>query len=669
MPTLVNYSGDDDFCSGGSLYANPIDSSLLLSLGSHVDVYCPPRKRSRISAPFVFRGDKFLQQKQSSIEVLPDECLFEIFRRLPGGQERSACASVSKRWLMLLSSISQAEICSSKTTQSLKTEGGLVSDESLKLNKEGPLPFSNDTEMISGDDLEVESDGYLTRCLEGKKATDIRLAAIAVGTGSRGGLGKLLIRGSNTSRGVTNLGLSAIARGCPSLRVLSLWNVSSIGDEGLCKIANGCHMLEKLDLSHCPSISDKGLVAVAENCPNLTDLMIDSCSNIGNASLQAIGKCCPNLHSISIKDCPLVGDQGVASLLSSASYVLSKVKLQALNITDVSLAVLGHYGKAVTDLVLTGLQNVNERGFWVMGNSHGLQKLKSFSITSCRGVTDVGLEAVGKGCPNLQQLSLRKCLFLSDNGLVAFALTAGSLESLQLEECNRITQSGVLGAISNCGSKLKALTLVKCMGIKDISLGLPLLSPCTSLRSLSIRNCPGFGSAGLAIAGKLCPQLQLLDLSGLHGITDAGLLPLLERCEAGLVKVNLSDCVNLTDAVVLAMSRLHGKTLQRLNLDGCRKITDVSLVAIANSCPLLRDLDVSKCAISDFGITAVSGANQLQLQILSLSGCSKVSDKSMPFLGNFGKSLLGLNIQQCDAISNSAVEALADRLWRCDILS
>ncbi|KAF8398466.1 hypothetical protein HHK36_017394 [Tetracentron sinense] len=29
--------GDDDFCSGGSLYANPIDSSLLLSLGSHVD--------------------------------------------------------------------------------------------------------------------------------------------------------------------------------------------------------------------------------------------------------------------------------------------------------------------------------------------------------------------------------------------------------------------------------------------------------------------------------------------------------------------------------------------------------------------------------------------------------------------------------------------------------
>ncbi|KAF8404308.1 hypothetical protein HHK36_009191 [Tetracentron sinense] len=34
---FVDLVGDDDFCSGGLLYANPIDSSLLLSLGSHVD--------------------------------------------------------------------------------------------------------------------------------------------------------------------------------------------------------------------------------------------------------------------------------------------------------------------------------------------------------------------------------------------------------------------------------------------------------------------------------------------------------------------------------------------------------------------------------------------------------------------------------------------------------
>ncbi|OVA07797.1 F-box domain [Macleaya cordata] len=664
MPTLVNYFGDDEFFQGGASYANLMDSSPFLSLRSHVDVYYPPLKRSRISAPFIFE-EKFVPKKKPSIEVLPDECLYEILRRLPGGQERSVCASVSKRWLLLLSSINRAEICSN--TQSLKLNEELVSDKAEKgfdLNKE-PRPVDDNIEMIQ-DVQEVESDGCLTRSLEGKKATDIRLAAISVGNGSRGGLGKLLIRGTNSTRGVTDIGLSAIGRGCPSLRVLSLWNVPSIGDEGLIEIANGCHMLEKLDLSQCPSISNKALFAIAENCPNLASLTIESCSKIGNEGLQAIGRCCPNLQCITIKDCPLVGDQGVVSLISSASHALLKVNLEVVNITDVSLAVIGQYGKNVKDLVLTGLQSVSERGFWVMGKAEGLQKLKSIKISCCGGVTDLALQAVGKGCPNLKQLSLRRCS-VSDDGFVAFARSAASLESLQLEECNSITQSGVLIALSNCG-KLKSLNLVKCLGIKDIVSRLTLPSSCESLRSLSILNCPGFSNASLALVGKICPQLQYVDLSGLCAITDSGILPLLQSCKAGLVKVNLSGCMNLTDTVISALAKLHGETLQLLNLDGCRKISNASLVAIAENCSLLKELDVSKCAITDFGIAALSCAKELELQILSLSGCSQVSDKSLPYLANMGQTLFGLNLQHCNSISSGTIELLVERLWRCDIL-
>ncbi|MBA0827402.1 hypothetical protein Goarm_012185 [Gossypium armourianum] len=246
--------------------------------------------------------------------------------------------------------------------------------------------------------------------------------------------------------------------------------------------------------------------------------------------------------------------------------------------------------------MLSGLENVSEKGFWVMGNAQGLQKLVSLTITSCRGVTDVSLEAMGKGCANLRQMCLRRCCFISDDGLVAFAKSAGSLESLQLEECNRITQSGTIGVLSNCS--LKSLTVVKCMGIKDISSEVPL-SCCNSLKSLS---------------------LQHVDLSGLCGITDAGLLPLLESCEAGLVKVNLSGCLNITDKVVLALTRLHGGTLELLNLDGCRRITDASLMAIAESCVFLSDLDVSRSAVTDSGVAALSRAEQLNLQVLSFSG-------------------------------------------------
>ncbi|KAE8663412.1 EIN3-binding F-box protein 2 [Hibiscus syriacus] len=644
MPALVNYTGDDDFCVGGAFYTNSRDSGRSCSISSQVDLYCPSRKRARITAPFLFGETEFEQNNQPSINVLPDECLFEIFKRLSGGKERSSCACVSKHWLMLLTGIRRSEY------------------ESSKVVKENIVSVSDDVEMILSD----ESDGYLTRSLEAKKATDTRLAAVAVGTSGHGGLGKLSIRGSTSYRGVTDFGLSAVARCCPSLKALSLWNVPRVGDEGLSEIANECHLLEKLDLCQCSSITNKGLTAIAEHCPNLTALSIESCPKIGNEGLQAIGKLCLKLQSISIKDCPLVGDNGVSSLFSPEHSILSKVKLQGLNITDFSLAVIGHYGKSVTNLMLGGLRNVSEKGFWVMGNAKGLQKLVSLMITSCLGVTDVSLEAMAKGCSNLKQMSLRRCCFVSDHGLLAFAKFAGSLEGLLLEECNKVTQFGIIGALSNCG--LKSLALVKCMGIKDVSLEAPLSSPCSSLKSLSIRNCTGFGTSSLAMVGKLCPQLQHVDLSGLYGITDAGLLPLLESCVAGLVKVNLSDCLNLTDEVVLALARLHGGTLELLNLDGCRRITDASLVAVADNCVFLGDLDVSRCAITDAGVAALSHAEQLILQVLSFSGCSGVSNKSIPFLKRLGKTLLGLNLQHCNSISSGTVELLVESLWRCDIL-
>jgi len=428
-------------------------------------------------------------------------------------------------------------------------------------------------------------------------------------------------------------------------------------------------LLEKLDLSQCPLISDKGLVAVAKSNPNLTALTIEYCSNIGNESLQAIGRYCPKLQSITIKDCPRVGDQGIAGLLSSGCSVLAKVKLQVLNITDFSLAVIGHYGKSITNLVLTGLQSVTQKGFWVMGSAQGLQMLSSLAITSCRGTSDLSLEALGKGCPNLKHMHLRKCCFVSDGGLVAFAKAAGSLESLQLEECNRITEVGILNALSNCNSKLKSLSIIKCMGIKDVPLETPCLSPCESLRSLSIKSCPWFNSSSLALVGKLCPQLHHLDLSGVCGLTDSSLLPLLESCEGKLVKVNLSGCVNLTDESVSALARLHGGTLELLNIEGCKKVTDAALVAIADSCVFLNDLDVSKCSITDSGIAALAGGEFVNFQILSLSGCSMVSNRSAPHLKKLGENLVGLNLQHCNSISSSTVEQLVEDLWRCDILA
>lgn len=642
MPALVNSRGE----------------GLVFSFGTHGEVYCPPRKRSRICGPCIVGGDSSKDNKKPSIDALPDECLFEIFRRLPGGREKSAAASVSKRWLMILSSV--------RISAPFETNFPSGNSDTTNMDKSfNRVECSSADYSLGG----VECDGYLTRCVEGKKATDVRLAAIAVGTSTHGGLGKLSVRGNNSPRGVTNHGFSAIAHCCPSLRALSLWNVHSVDDEGLFEISRNCHLLVKLDLSECSSISNKGLAAIAKSCPNLTSITIESCSRIGNEGLQAIGKYCPKLQSVAIKDCPLVGDQGVASLVSSGSTILSTVKLQGLDITDYSVAVIGRYGNTITNLVLGGLHNVSQKGFWVMGNALGLHMLSTLTVTLCRGITDLSLEALGKGCPNLKHASIRRCCFVSDLGIVAFSKAASLLENLQLEECDRVTQLGFLNALSSSNSKLKSVSLVKCMGIKDVHTEFSPFSACQSLRSLSVRSCPGFGSSSLALVGKLCPKLHNLDLSGLSGITDTCLIPLLESCETGLSKVNLSGCSNLSDDIVLALVRLHGRMLELVNLDGCNKITDASLVALSKSCPLLNDLDVSRCSITDSGVAALARGVQPNLQILCFSGCANVSDKSVPALEKLGRKLVGLNLQHCSSITSSKIEFLTENLWRCDILS
>ncbi|KAH1203142.1 EIN3-binding F-box protein 1 [Glycine max] len=209
---------------------------------------------------------------------------------------------------------------------------------------------------------------------------------------------------------------------------------------------------------------------------------------------------------------------------------------------------IGHYGKAITNLVLSGLKDVTGRG--VMGAAQ-----VPLTVTSCKGLTNTCIEAIGKGCINL-------------NGSVAFAKASVSLENLLLEECNRFTLTRIIVALVNIKMKLKSLSLVKYMGVKDIDMEVSILSPCESFQSLVIQKCPGFGSASLAMIVQI-------------------------NCEAGLVNVNLTGFWNLTNNIVSTLAWLYGGKLEVLNLDGCGKITNASLVVIANNFIVLNDLDVS----------------------------------------------------------------------------
>ncbi|TVU08108.1 hypothetical protein EJB05_41495 [Eragrostis curvula] len=585
------------------------------------------------------------QREEPSLDALPDACLFEVLRRVQSARARCASACVSRRWLALLAGIRASETVLAPAVPDLNQEY-----------------LGEDEDEFMCDDADLE------RTLEGKEATDARLTAAAVGDALRGHLVSVSIRGSHPTRGVTDAGLSALTRGCPALRSLALWDVPQVTDAGLAEIAAECHLLERLDITGCPLVTDKGLVAIAQGCPDLKSLTIEACSGVANEGFKAIGRCCAKLQAVNIKNCAHVDDQGVSGLICSATVSLAKVRLQGLNITDASLAVIGYYGKAITDLTLARLPVVGERGFWVMANALGLQKLRCMTVVSCPGLTDLALAAIAKFCPSLKLIHLKKCSKVSDGCLKEFAESAKVLENLQIEECNKVTLMDILAFLLNCSPKFKALSLVKCIGIKDICSAPAQLPVCKSLRSLTIKDCPGFTDASLAVVGMICPRLENVNLSGLGAVTDNGFLPLIKSSESGLVNVDLNGCENLTDTAVSELVKAHGTSLAHLSLEGCSKITDASLFAISESCSQLAELDLSNCMVSDYGVAVLSSAKQLKLRILSLSGCMMVTQKSVPFLGSMSSSLEGLNLQ-FNFIGNHNIASLEKQLWRCDILA
>ncbi|KAM0029463.1 putative leucine-rich repeat domain superfamily [Helianthus debilis subsp. tardiflorus] len=128
-----------------------------------------------------------------------------------------------------------------------------------------------------------ENDGYLTSCLDGKKATDCRLQSVAVGTSACGGLGKLSVRGINK---ITKLRFTVIDCGCPSFKVLSCYEITDLGLEA---IGNGCGFLKQMLFKKCCFVSDKGLVSFTEleAVKSLECLQLEECNKISQHGILA----------------------------------------------------------------------------------------------------------------------------------------------------------------------------------------------------------------------------------------------------------------------------------------------------------------------------------------------------------------------------------------------
>eukprot|EP00899_Mesostigma_viride_P025647 jgi/Mesvir1/6267/Mv19976-RA.1 len=106
-------------------------------------------------------------------------------------------------------------------------------------------------------------------------------------------------------RGVTDAGISALARGCPLLEHVNLAGCKRVMDAGVQAVGEHCPRLRYLNVSCC-RVTDVGIVTVAEHCSALSWLWVSRCDAVTNASIRVVALECPLLRYLNVDGCDAV---------------------------------------------------------------------------------------------------------------------------------------------------------------------------------------------------------------------------------------------------------------------------------------------------------------------------------------------------------------------------
>ncbi|GBG71551.1 hypothetical protein CBR_g8969 [Chara braunii] len=665
------------------------------------------------------------RDSQDLINSLPDEVLCNIFAELDDPRDRSVCALVCMRWLMLQSHMRWECYRRGNRKRRGAGGGGGVGEGGHALSvREGPGPWKvrraeggvrrgeggedgdgegagdqryaspptsrrrplvdnkkeggrsraggnngGGEEGAESDDGEEESNGAswmagdLSRCLEGRKATDVRLAALALGLVGRGGLGSLVLR---VPVSVSNVGISAVGSCCGALESLSLFECNDISDEGLAAVGRGCRLIEKLHLFKCSQIGNKGLQGIAQGCLFLRKLIVDTCPRIGDEALEKVGACSRNLFALTVSNCERVGDSGVEAVAGGCTS-LRRLTLNNVGVGDNGLLALGARSSSLTKLTLVRMAKPTEKGLVALGTTQGLRGLRVIVIQGCVAMSNRVMEAVGVGCVELKRLCVDDCTALGSEGVQALVKNCKSLEALEFGHCPGISPVGFRALLQE-DCRVQSLWITSCNGIRDRGLPATPSAPPASIRalkSLHISSCTLVGTACLATIGRQCPTLEHIELTSLPGVGDRGIAVIAEGCGKSLKSVVITACSRVTDGGAQAVLRNCGSRLIRLTLDGCPEVTDRTARMVAEKCCSLKDLDLSRTAITDEGVSAIANALEKGLETLSFAACPGLTSKCIPRLFPMFGQLWALNLRGCTGLTRQCLESVERKAWEC----
>eukprot|EP00249_Psilotum_nudum_P009970 c22257_g1_i2 orf=271-2145(-) len=233
-------------------------------------------------------------------------------------------------------------------------------------------------------------------------------------------------------KGLTSAGVVCLAKGCPQITHLNLEGAHCLSDENMAAIANYLRDLCFICLNYCSMLTDATFFSLLEGCTHLEELYMESTGlGWGTVNVRSM-QTCIHLQKLKLAWNKPVGDatlRWVGRLCPSLLYLdLS----HCLFVSDVGLDAISHGCPRMKDLCLRGCKKVHE-----ICKGEGFEELEHLDLEGS-GVTDWGLQTVGRNCRHLMSLGLQGCSQITDLGLKKLMDDCKDLREISLKGCQGV---------------------------------------------------------------------------------------------------------------------------------------------------------------------------------------------------------------------------------------
>jgi hypothetical protein len=189
---------------------------------------------------------------------------------------------------------------------------------------------------------------------------------------------------------LTDAGLCRIAQNCQHLHHLDIGCCDELSDVGIFALAEYSPQLEHLYVAEL-DLTDTALTALARSCHQLRVLTIGRNSNITDASVHAIAAGCPFLESLCIPLCGNISDDSIAALAKGCAHLRQLYLGSMPAVTDIALTALATHCSELTDLWVSCCSRITDAG--VLQVVEKCAQLQCITLNGCWRVTKSALDA------------------------------------------------------------------------------------------------------------------------------------------------------------------------------------------------------------------------------------------------------------------------------------